>query len=228
MLAYLRFRRLPYQFVHSAGPGFPPPSTVETGPLPLPKVVLLPMLWFPHPDGTCGPGLTDSTPLIRMLDTKYTGRPVVPADPALAFLDALIEDWADEWLTKCMYSYRWQGEANIANAARLLPHWSSASPLSDATITEFGQLFAARQVGRLAVIGCSDVTQPLLASTFQRLLAILNSHLSTHPFLLGHRPSACDFAMYGQLHQLVRCVCVCGVVRLFVCVWSCLAFCVCP
>jgi hypothetical protein len=34
-------------------------------------------------------------------------------------------------------------------------------------------------------------------------LVALESLLETQPFILGRRPSACDFAIYGQLTQLV-------------------------
>ncbi|MEZ5341683.1 MAG: hypothetical protein R2706_09580 [Acidimicrobiales bacterium] len=39
----------------------------------------------------------------------------------MAFLDFLIEDYADEWVTKAMYHYRWTYAPDIAKAGRLLP-----------------------------------------------------------------------------------------------------------
>ena len=67
--------------------------------------------------------VTDSTPLIRRLERDRPGRSLIPSDPALAFLDELIEDYADEWLTKAMFHYRWSYEADIAKAAAMLPCW---------------------------------------------------------------------------------------------------------
>ena len=52
---------------------------------------------------------------------EHADRSVVPSDPALAFIDMLIEDFGDEWVTKMMYHYRWAYDPDIAKAGKLLP-----------------------------------------------------------------------------------------------------------
>ena len=54
---------------------------------------------------------------------RHWGVPSSPADPALAFLNYLLEDYADEWLTKAMFHYRWHYPADIALAGEVLPRW---------------------------------------------------------------------------------------------------------
>src|ERR1043166_8053196 len=72
----------------------------------------------------CPPGaVTDSSPLIRRLEAEQEGRSVLPQAPALAFLNSLIEDYADEWLTKAMFHYRWSYAADIDKAGNTLPAW---------------------------------------------------------------------------------------------------------
>ena len=66
------------------------------------------------------------------LEAEVGGRSVVPTDPALAMVDSLLEDFADEWLTKAMYHYRWAYEADIDKAGRLLPLSSNLQLDSDA------------------------------------------------------------------------------------------------
>jgi hypothetical protein len=64
---------------------------------------------------------TDSTPLIRRFESALEGRSIIPTDPAMAFLDELLEGYADEWLTKCMFDYRGYHEADATKARAVLP-----------------------------------------------------------------------------------------------------------
>jgi glutathione S-transferase len=191
--AVLRYRRIPHAWVlhgSRAGQG-----------LPEPKVGLLPRLVLPEPDGTRA-AHTDSSPLIRRLEQAWTGRAVVPRDPAVAFVDAVLEDYADEWLTKAMFHYRWAYAADAAHAAAILPRWSRIER-ADAEVAALGETFAARQIGRLAVVGSNATTAPLIEESYVRLLRLLDARLAEAPFVMGGRPGASDFGLFGQLTQLV-------------------------
>ena len=48
------------------------------------------------------------------------------------------------------------------------------------------------------------VTGPVIEASYRRFLAAFEAHLTPQPFLLGQRPGACDFAVYGQLTQLAE------------------------
>ena len=65
--------------------------------------------------------VTDSTPIIRRLENEYEGRSVIPDDPALSFINYLLEDFGDEWVTKYMFHYRWHFEEDADNASSILP-----------------------------------------------------------------------------------------------------------
>ncbi len=191
--AVLRYRRIPYAWINQGSP--------ETRGLPQPRVNLLPQLILPGPDGALE-ARTDSTPLIRELEKLYPGRAVIPPDGALAFIDALLEDYADEWLTKAMFHYRWAFAADVANAAAILPRWFRTNqPESDAVAN--GKMFAERQVGRLAVVGSNETTAPVIEDSYRRLLQLLDAHLTGSRFVLGGRPASSDFGLFGQLTQLV-------------------------
>ena len=124
-------------------------------------------------------------------------RPILAA----AFIDMLLEDYGDEWLTKAMFHYRWVREADIRRSTDVLPLWFGYARPDD-VIAEEGRTFADRQIGRLHVVGSTVETGPLIEQSYERFIEVLNAHLREHPFLMGRRPGACDFAVFGQLTQL--------------------------
>ena len=189
MLAVLRYRRIPHRTITRGSP--------EDAATPEPRVPIIPVLRFPGETGV----RVDSTPLIAALDEGWPERRLIPADPALAFLDALVEDFGDEWLTKAMFHYRWSHRADIERAAAVLPRWRGTT-LPEATLAEQGRQFAERQIGRLWVVGSNETTGPVIEASYARTLRILDRCLTGRRFLLGARPGAGDFGVHGQLTQL--------------------------
>jgi glutathione S-transferase len=190
--AVLRYRRIPHVWILQGSP--------ESRNLPRPRVALLPQLILPAAHGALE-ARTDSTPLIRELERPFPARSVIPPDPAMAFVDALLEDYGDEWLTKAMFHYRWAYQADIDQAAATLPRWSNTN-IGEEQAVAFGKMFAERQIGRLAVVGSNPATARTIEASYRRLLALLDAHLSKHRFVMGGRPGAADFGLYGQLTQL--------------------------
>lgn len=191
MLALLRYRRIPYRFLQSDGPE-----------LPKPKVGLIPVFYFRDEAGELAAEV-DSTPIIRRLEDQYGGRSVIPEDPAIAFVDALLEDYGDEWLTKAMFHYRWYYRDDIEMAGSVLPHYGGVDR-PDELMARMKQAFSERQIARLYVVGSNDTTAPVIEDSYRRFLACLNEHLKRYPFLMGQRPGSADFACYGQLTQLTQ------------------------
>ena len=191
MLAVLRYRRIPYRFLVGLW------AKVEG--LPSPKVDLLPTFYFDADDGV--EAVVDSTPIIRRLEAEILGRSVIPSDPALAFIDYLLEDYADEWLTKAMFHYRWHYQADIDLAGEILPRWRDLTA-SATEIEPRARAVRDRQIGRLYVVGSNDVTAPVIEQSYSRFLRLLDDHIGNGPFFFGHRPAAADFGMFGQLTQL--------------------------
>jgi len=191
--AVLRYRRIRHVWLTRGSP--------ECRELPRPRVELLPQLVLDGPDGK-PEARTDTTPLIRELERRYPGRSVVPDDPVVAFLDALVEDYADEWLTKCMFHYRWAYPADVDKAARILPRWFGTNQPEE-TAVAMGKQFAERQIERLWVVGSNETTGPVIEASYRRLLQLLDAHLTPWRFVMGARPGTADFGLYGQLTQLV-------------------------
>ena len=195
MLALLRYRRMNTAVIW----GQPDAVCKELGVTP-PKPVLMPTFLFEEADGVNA--VTDTTPIIRRLEADDKTRSVLPDDGALAFIDYLIEDFADEWVTKYMFHYRWYPEADADNASTLLPLGFDVSMPSQ-QLEGFKAYFGERQINRLYVVGSNDTTAPVIDASFERFLAAMEAHLSTQHFMLGARPAAGDFGLFGQLTQLV-------------------------
>ena len=194
MLAVLRYRLIPYRLLLGVDP--------TEFDLPKPKVRLLPTFYLPNANGELE-ALVDSTPLIRRFETEFPDRNIVPPDPVIDFLDYLLEDFADEWLTKAMFHYRWHYRADTDHAAAILPRWRKAMQPEE-EVRRMSQAFAERQTSRLYVVGSNDITTPVIEASYLRLLDALKAHLETAPYLMGNRPGACDFGFYGQLTQLTH------------------------
>lgn len=193
MLALLRYRHIPYSLLQVSH---------DVAGLPRPKVPLLPTFYFEGPDGERIP-MTDSTPILRRLERERPGRGVRPPDPALALIDALLEDFGDEWLTKAMFHYRWAYDADVAKASAVLPAFTRAR-LPDDILQGAGRAVAERQIPRLRYVGSNATTGPVIEAGYVRFVDLMEAHLRGHRFLLGGRPAAADFAIYGQLTQLAH------------------------
>lgn len=189
MRALLRYRLIPYRMILQ--------GSEEHQARPQPKVGLLPTFYLPDESGN-EVAVTDSTPLLRRFEEAFEGRRVIPSDPAAAFIDALLEDFADEWLTKAMFHYRWAYQADIDKAASILPLWRKVD-VPDEEIAPFSKFIAQRQTERLWVVGSNETTGQVIESSYRRILKLFDAHLQTMPFLMGRRPGSSDFGFLGQL-----------------------------
>ena len=196
--ALLIYRRVAYQFLHAPAPGMSGRPDLPKPPLPL-----LPCLYVPDADGSYR-AMSDTSPIIRELEQLRAGREVLPPDPAIAFLNSLVEDYADEWVTKQMFHYRWGTPEGVAHANNVLPLWRLGT--TDEQVEAFAATFGQRQVDRLSgvVAGSIEVTGPIIEASYRRLLDILRNHLAAQHFVFGGRPASADFAILGQFTQLVQ------------------------
>lgn len=144
----------------------------------------------------------DSTPIIEKLESQTTPeRTIHPADPALNFLSHLIEDFADEWLTKCLFHYRFSYPADRDYG----PRWvmdDSYPQASVEALNNYHKRFLERQTERMPLVGCVPAHKVLFEDCYHELLAALEPYVALEKFLFGTRPSLADFGLFGQLKTL--------------------------
>ena len=159
------------------------------------KLPLVPLVVTPE-----GEGIQDSTPILERFETSHPEPSVTPADPALAFVSALLEEYGDEWGNKWMFHYRWHYQPDA---------WSTAERIAQQMMGAQGTLAVAqaraavaeRMMGRLGFVGSNDGTQPLIEASFGKALGLIDAHLASRPYLLGGRPAMADFGLWGQLYE---------------------------
>lgn len=189
--AVMRYRRIPHRWIARMPQFFD--ETREVRPR------IMPVVQFP--DGTYH---TDSTPIIERLEAEHGDeRKVVPAAPALAWLVMLLEDFADEWLTKALFNYRFSTPLDQRAGAGWV--MDDAWPgLDNDAFEDKVASFIERQVGRMPLVGCTPENSWALTETYVSVLAVLERFVATDRFLFGSRPSLADFAFYGQLSTLAE------------------------
>ena len=187
--ALLRYRRLPFDWVFRNERNQDLVADV--------RPQLLPTVRFPEESRW----RVDTTPIIDALEIRHRERSVYPTAPSLRFLALLLEDFADEWLPKAMFHYRWAHDADIAFAS----HWIADDTAPDRRGDERNRIakrFAERQIERMPLVGCTPANAPLIESSYHQTLASLEPHVGLYDYLFGSRPSVADFAIYGQLLTL--------------------------
>ena len=188
MRAVMRYRRIPHVWIQIDDKTAPELASVRPPIIPV----------IQYPDGSYH---NDSTPMIYDLEERHSGRSVIPDDEAMAYLAFLLEDMADEWGTKAMFHYRWFRERD----QRQMSDWLAFDRLGGAgldVIRGHASTFRDRQVGRMAVVGCTAENRPLIEESARRVLASFEAHVTERPYLFGTRPSIADFGWMGQLSQL--------------------------
>ena len=136
------------------------------------------MIVYPNEDGSHGEATVDSSPQIMRLEAEFADRSTVPTDPALAFIDSLIEDYGDEWVTKAMYHYRWAYQDDIDKAGKLLPMSRNLQMGSDQAQQMFDYI-TTRQISRRELVGSTELNQPIIESSYERLLDIMQEQFAS-------------------------------------------------
>lgn len=186
--ALLRYRRIPFDWV------------IMTRALRAATAHLKPMLipTLQYPDGSYR---GETTTLAYDLESRHSGRSVIPPDPAVAFVCDLLEDMADEWAVKPLFLYRWWDPEDQEYVSRwAAEEWSVSGqpPGSAAEIEDFRQ----RQIGRMTILGATEANRPLLQESYRRTLLAFEPFVGMTRYLFGSRPSLADFAWYGQLSEM--------------------------
>ena len=165
--------------------------------------------------------LYDSSALVRWIDDRHPSPegPLVPPDPALAFVARLIDEAFDEIGLYLVHHNRWvlSAATNDAGArlarefARVRPPgigWLMARRFSERQVRRLPYLFSVAPAGFANGLrrGLTPPARPgfppthaLLDRIWEEWLVAVDAVLARRPFLLGERFTLADAGVYGQL-----------------------------
>lgn len=188
--SYFRYKGLPYEWVSRS---FNREKLFQQHA----KVQLIPLVFFP-----LGEAMQDSTLIIERLEREHPQPSIHPEDEALWFLSCLFEEFGDEWCNKLMFFQRWFYKADAkATGDRLATELLEGRwwrPLIKPITAKF---LVRRMVPRLVYSGGNEVNIPQLKESFIELTALLDTHFSSRPYLLGAKPCFGDFGLWCNLYQ---------------------------
>lgn len=186
--SYLRYKGLPHEWILRT-------PAVQAEFQKYAKLPLIPLLVTPQ-----GEGMQDSTPIIERLEARHAEPSIMPADAALAFLSALLEEYGDEWGNKWMFHYRWRYQPDVWATAERIAH-QMAGAQGTLAVAQARAAVADRMTGRLGFVGSNAETEPTIEASFRRALTLLEAHLQARPYVLGGRPAMADFGLWAQFYE---------------------------
>ena len=149
--------------------------------------------------GQDGQWLFDTTPTIALLEERHPERSITPPDPVQAFLAALLEDYADEWLWRPAMWWRWEPLPSRKALGWRVALEVDPPGLPHAVIAWF---FAHRQRWTwLWGDGMNRQNSAAVRDLYLEELDVLQGVLSQQPYLLGDQPSAADFGYFGPMFR---------------------------
>lgn len=186
--AYLRAKGLAYELREMTTRSFQACGRA-TGFLQMPQVEML--------DGTW---LTDTTLIIRHLESLHPEPRIMPADPVARFISLLLEDFGDETLWRPALYFRWA----FTDDARLMSGRIARGMLRDVPLPFFlrRQFILRRQQGvYLRKDGVTPSTRAAIEQLYAATLDAMEFALQHHPFVMGERPTDADFGLFGSMFR---------------------------
>jgi glutathione S-transferase len=189
---YMRLKRLPFVEVRENLQNRETVLRARTGRTMVPVVIT--------PDDQA---MNDSTHITRTLETAHPEPSLRPADAGRRGFDALVEEYADEWIVRAMLASRWLHEPD-AQQNRVIIAADMTCGATDVTVEVAKEVFPQGITATLPPMGATKETLAFLLGDLSGLCRDLDLLFAAYRFLGGAEPSVADVALYGQLNQVRR------------------------
>lgn len=146
-----------------------------------------------------GEVVQDSVASFDALEELYPQPTARPPGMLQGWACRVIEALIDPALIYMAWHFRWNfPEANTVFVGREFGR-SFRHRGDDATVDHYGAVIAERMEGHRGSIGLFDQHYAALDALFDDLLAIMEEHVTTRPYLFGGLPSIADCVLMGPL-----------------------------
>lgn len=126
--------------------------------------------------------ISDTTPLLHMLDARFSDRNMFPAGK-LGVLVQMLEEYFDEWIARTTVHWRWNYEENH----ELL---SMEAAYGDKELAQNMVIWGGKVCRATGV--SSDIQKREVENEYHRIMVAAEEQLQETKFLLGDRPCAVD------------------------------------
>jgi glutathione S-transferase len=158
---------------------------------------IIPVLETPE-----GDLIQDSSDIIAHFDRLGARRyPAEPDHPMGRLICRIFELFGGEGLLRPAMHYRWNFDAE--NRAFLFRDFTESLAPPDADESARVAIFersSARMRRAMAGFGVTPASIPLIESSYEEFLTLLDAHLARSPFVLGSSPTLADWGLIGPLY----------------------------
>lgn len=189
MQAYLAYKQIPHAVHEITWQELVDRVAPQTGLVEVPVVECA--------DGTF---LRDSTAMIEWFEQRHPVAPVLPNDPASAFVCRLLEDYADEGLWRPALYYRWAFPKDSWLYARRFTEDFLSYPLTPAALLRITVRDRQKRV-YLRGEGITADNRADVERHYTDELADLEAVFRQRPFLFGDKPSLADFGYFASMFR---------------------------
>ena len=150
------------------------------------------------PDGTL---IQDGTDILDYFERAgYSKASIYPQTPRQRAAAHLFELFGSEGMMRPAMYYRWNfDEINLPYLRLTFRDVLPPELDGDALETAF-QFVTGRMRKAAGFFGANDDTASTIEESYTEFLRLFEAHLSTTPYLLGHRPTIGDYALLGPLY----------------------------
>jgi len=148
-----------------------------------------------------GDVIQDTVDILDHFERSGQGRcSVYPQTPVARIAALILDMFGSEGLFKIAMHYRWNFLEQNESFIRMEFGDHIVPGANPEIVAEVAEKVMRPMQAYLPLMGIDESTIPAIESQYLELLALLNKHFESHPYLLGGLPSVADYGLFAPLY----------------------------